>query len=145
MSTLIKISNHLALILPGMSSFAGNHTELTRLDTAPGDTTDQIQRNRELAAEAFPNETPPKYGPAMLNPRYCGKWLVLETLLKEWHKDPSNKVLIFTKSVKLLDMLDFHLSAQSECCDKLPSLGRDRKSTRLNSSHSGESRMPSSA
>ena len=38
---------------------------------------------------------------------------VLETLLQEWHKDPTNKVLIFTKSVKLLEMLEFHLRAQS--------------------------------
>lgn len=34
---------------------------------------------------------------------------VLDTLLKDWRKDRLNKVLIFTKSVKLLDMLDFHL------------------------------------
>ena len=37
---------------------------------------------------------------------------VLESLLKEWHKDKTNKVLIFTKSVKLLEMIDFHLNAQ---------------------------------
>jgi hypothetical protein len=30
-------------------------------------------------------------------------------LLTEWQKDRSNKVLIFTKSVKLLEMLEFHL------------------------------------
>ena len=46
----------------------------------------------------------------MLRPELCGKWQVLETLLREWRKDRSNKVLIFTKSVKLLEMLDFHLS-----------------------------------
>ncbi len=39
---------------------------------------------------------------------------VLETLLQEWHRDGSNKVLIFTKSVKLLDMLEFHLKRQSK-------------------------------
>ena len=66
----------------------------------------------------------------MLQPEYCGKWLVsiavhycwqnvlislmqvLQTLLKEWRKDPTNKVLIFTKSVKLLEMLDFHLEQE---------------------------------
>ena len=36
---------------------------------------------------------------------------VLETLLQEWHRDPINKVLIFTKSVKLLNMLDYHLKS----------------------------------
>ena len=38
----------------------------------------------------------------------------LEVLLKEWQKDRTNKVLIFTKSVKLLDMLAFHLSSKSK-------------------------------
>ena len=36
--------------------------------------------------------------------------------MKEWHKDASNKVLIFTKSVKLLEMLEFHLRSQSMSC-----------------------------
>jgi DNA excision repair protein ERCC-6-like 2 len=32
----------------------------------------------------------------------------------DWRKDRSNKVLIFTQSVKLLDMLDFHLKSNSK-------------------------------
>ncbi|KAI8972582.1 P-loop containing nucleoside triphosphate hydrolase protein [Trametes punicea] len=95
MSTLIKISNHLALILP-----------------SPTDTVEQASRNRELARLAFPTGPLPKYGPSMLRPEFCGKWMVLETLLKEWKREGSNKVLIFTKSVKLLDMLDFHLNSR---------------------------------
>lgn len=39
---------------------------------------------------------------------------VLGTLLQEWRKDAANKVLIFSKSVKLLDMLEFHLKRQSK-------------------------------
>ncbi|EKM52602.1 uncharacterized protein PHACADRAFT_261138 [Phanerochaete carnosa HHB-10118-sp] len=96
MSALIKISNHLALILP-----------------SPTDTPDQVVRNKALAKVAFGDGYIPSYGPAMLVPQYCGKWLVLETLLQEWQKDASNKVLIFTKSVKLLEMLEFHLKSQS--------------------------------
>jgi DNA excision repair protein ERCC-6-like 2 len=38
---------------------------------------------------------------------------VLNTLLLEWRQDRSSKVLIFTKSVKLLEMLEFHLSSNS--------------------------------
>ncbi|KAI0270605.1 P-loop containing nucleoside triphosphate hydrolase protein [Gloeopeniophorella convolvens] len=95
MSALIKVSNHLALILPAHS-----------------DTPEQTARNRELTEVIFPNGGAPKYGPSMLLPAYCGKWIVLETLLQEWRKDPTNKVLIFTKSVKLLDMLEFHLRRQ---------------------------------
>ncbi|KAF8556760.1 hypothetical protein OG21DRAFT_1553783 [Imleria badia] len=92
-SILIKISNHLALILP-----------------SPTDSEEQTIRHRELAELAFAGESIPKFGTAMMQPSLCGKWSVLETLLKDWRKDRSNKVLIFTKSVKLLDMLDFHLS-----------------------------------
>ncbi|PCH43012.1 hypothetical protein WOLCODRAFT_144325 [Wolfiporia cocos MD-104 SS10] len=94
--TLIKISNHLALILP-----------------SPSDTPEQTMRNRQLTQVAFSGETPPKYGTAMLMPKFCGKWMVLESLLKDWRKDRSNKVLIFTKSVKLLEMLEFHLREKS--------------------------------
>lgn len=38
---------------------------------------------------------------------------VLQTLLKEWHKDKTNKVLVFTKSVKLLEILEYHVESQS--------------------------------
>ncbi|KAA1466811.1 hypothetical protein DENSPDRAFT_831699 [Dentipellis sp. KUC8613] len=112
MSTLIKISNHLALILP-----------------APTDNAEQTLRNRELCEIAFPGGDVPKYGPAMLVPKYCGKWMVLETLLREWRKDPSNKVLIFTKSVKLLDMLTFHLDKQNYGFVKLE--GSTKQSDRM--------------
>ena len=84
-----------------------------------------------LSEIAFPEGNIPKYGTAMMQPEYCGKWRVrfsqlvchfsvephfqaLEDLLKEWRKDKTNKVLIFTKSVKLLDMLDFHLNTKCE-------------------------------
>ncbi|KAH9044878.1 P-loop containing nucleoside triphosphate hydrolase protein [Lactarius hengduanensis] len=96
MSALIKVSNHLALILPA-------HT----------DTPEQTARNRKLTEEAFQGNSAPKYGSAILLPTFCGKWIVLETLLQEWRRDPANKVLIFTKSVKLLDMLEFHLRRQN--------------------------------
>ncbi|KAM5538879.1 hypothetical protein V8D89_007601 [Ganoderma adspersum] len=111
MSTLIKISNHLALILP-----------------SPSDTIEQTARNRELARMAFPSGFVPKYGPSMLRPEYCGKWQVLETLLREWKKE-ANKVLIFTKSVKLLDMLEFHLNAQGHGFVKLD--GSTKQSDRM--------------
>ncbi|TBU31240.1 P-loop containing nucleoside triphosphate hydrolase protein [Dichomitus squalens] len=111
MSTLIKISNHLALILP-----------------SPTDTIEQTARNRELARMAFSPGPIPKYGPAMLKPDYCGKWQVLETLLKDWKKD-SNKVLIFTKSVKLLEMLEFHLNAEGHGFVKLD--GSTKQSERM--------------
>ncbi|THH28182.1 hypothetical protein EUX98_g6002 [Antrodiella citrinella] len=66
---------------------------------------------KELSEIAFGSKVP-KYGTAVLNPNFCGKWLVLQSLLKEWRKDPTSKVLIFTKSVKLLEMLEFHLLSE---------------------------------
>ncbi|PFH46505.1 hypothetical protein AMATHDRAFT_69676 [Amanita thiersii Skay4041] len=95
MSILIKLSNHLGLILP-----------------APTDSAEQTIRNRALSEIAFPDGNIPKYGTALMQPQYCGKWAVLDLLLKEWRKDSTNKVLIFTKSVKLLEMLEFHLHTQ---------------------------------
>ncbi|RDB19634.1 DNA excision repair protein ERCC-6-like 2 [Hypsizygus marmoreus] len=95
MSILIKLSNHLALILP-----------------SPNDNLEQLTRNRALAEIAFPEGDIPKYGTAMMQPKFCGKWAVLELLLKEWRKDLTNKVLVFTKSVKLLEMLEFHLGTK---------------------------------
>ncbi|KAH0833982.1 RAD26-like SNF2 family DNA-dependent ATPase [Lanmaoa asiatica] len=98
-SILIKISNHLALILP----------EIQGSDYTSQSYYKQTIRHRELAELAFAGESIPKFGTAMMQPSFCGKWTVLDTLLKDWRKDRSNKVLIFTKSVKLLDMLEFHL------------------------------------
>ncbi|TFK69776.1 hypothetical protein BDN72DRAFT_585227 [Pluteus cervinus] len=95
MSILIKISNHLGLILP-----------------TPNDNPEQTERNRALARVAFADGDIPKYGTAMMQAQYCGKWGILDLLLQEWRKDPTNKLLIFTKSVKLIGMLEFHLSAR---------------------------------
>ncbi|KAJ3572782.1 hypothetical protein NP233_g2852 [Leucocoprinus birnbaumii] len=112
MSILIKLSNHLALILPG-----------------PNDSPEQTARNRALADIAFPDGNAPKYGAAIMQTRYCGKWATLEVLLREWAKDSSNKVLIFTKSVKLLEMLDFHLKTQGYGFVKLE--GSTKQSDRM--------------
>ncbi|KAL9710545.1 hypothetical protein Ac2012v2_006079 [Leucoagaricus gongylophorus] len=89
----------------------------------------QTARNRALTDIVFPSGSVPKYGTAMMQPRYCGKWATLEILLHEWSKDSLNKVLIFTKSVKLLDMLDFHLKAQGYGFVKLE--GSTKQSDRM--------------
>ncbi|KAF7315051.1 RAD26-like SNF2 family DNA-dependent ATPase [Mycena indigotica] len=98
LAVLLKLSNHLGLILP-----------------APGDSPEQLQRNRELAAFAFPGGNAPSFQMAIMDANYCGKWTVLMSLLKEWRQDTEakNKVLIFTKSVKLLDMMSFQLKMES--------------------------------
>ncbi|PPQ68987.1 hypothetical protein CVT25_009172 [Psilocybe cyanescens] len=99
MSVLIKLSNHLALIMPG----------------GPKDSPEQVKANRELAHIAFPGDkyrSLPSYGQISMMPEACGKWAVLDALLKNWRTDKTNKVLIFTKSVKLLEMLEHYLKMQ---------------------------------
>ncbi|KAJ7631912.1 RAD26-like SNF2 family DNA-dependent ATPase [Mycena polygramma] len=100
MSVLIKLSNHLALVLP-----------------CPNDTPEQLARNREWSEIAYPRGNAPSYKMGIMDPKLCGKWTVLLGLLKEWrgdpNVDPTNKVLIFTKSVKLLEMLSHRLNVES--------------------------------
>ena len=59
---------------------------------------------------------------------HCHFHEVLETLLQEWRKDPVNKVLIFTKSVKLLEMLEHHLKGhrKESCQPHITQLTRSR-------------------
>lgn len=79
---------------------------------------------------AFPDNSAPNRLQVMFDPEYCGKWKVgsrplldisvlrvdkvLNSLLAEWRAEGSNKVLIFTKSVQLLKMLELHLNSQSQ-------------------------------
>ncbi|KAK7440022.1 hypothetical protein VKT23_017275 [Stygiomarasmius scandens] len=91
MSILIRLSNHLALILPSES-----------------DSPEQRERNQRLEKIAFPDATGP-LGDVKYRPEYCGKWQVLRSLLTEWQKDRTNKVLIFSKSVKLIESLAYYL------------------------------------
>lgn len=103
LTTLIKISNHLALILPCKLFLFHALLMSCRLWyclSAPSDTADQVRfnltqymlfliavtlvqtaRHRELSRVAFGNESIPKYGPAMLVPRFCGKWMVCRCML----------------------------------------------------------------
>ena len=68
----------------------------------------------------------------------------------------TQKILYAVQSKQIEDVISRSLTAQTNGGivsvgsagyreQVLPSLKQDRKSTRLNSSHSGESRMPSSA
>ncbi|KAJ7079572.1 RAD26-like SNF2 family DNA-dependent ATPase [Mycena belliarum] len=95
MSVLIKLSNHLGLILP-----------------SPSDTKEQTVRNRHWASLAFPDGDAPQWEIAQTKKKYCGKWGVLNGLMKSWKIDPTTKILIFTKTVKLLDMLAHHLKIE---------------------------------
>ena len=51
----------------------------------------------------------------------------------------------FELTMKIFDLSGKNTMREIDCIRQRIDLGSDRKSTRLNSSHSGESRMPSSA
>ncbi|KAK2625161.1 hypothetical protein QTJ16_005530 [Diplocarpon rosae] len=93
-SILQKLSNHLAILLPR--------------DKDP-----PAKRERDLAflKEMLPDHADNLYAHrgniAMLSdPEFCGKWLILKKLLKYWHEQ-GDKVLIFSHSVRLLELLRY--------------------------------------
>ncbi|KAJ4500581.1 P-loop containing nucleoside triphosphate hydrolase protein [Lentinula lateritia] len=95
MTVLLQLSNHLGLILPNSNQKP-----------------EQLARNRELAKWIFPDSNMPNRIQVEFGKDFCGKWRVLETLLQEVRQDRSNKVLIFTKSVQLLKIVQNYLETQ---------------------------------
>ncbi|KAJ3868496.1 P-loop containing nucleoside triphosphate hydrolase protein [Lentinula novae-zelandiae] len=95
MTVLLQLSNHLGLILPNSNQKP-----------------EQLARNRELAKWIFPDSNMPNRIQVEFGKDFCGKWRVLETLLQEIRQDRSNKVLIFTKSVQLLKIVQNYLETQ---------------------------------
>ncbi|KAG9049900.1 hypothetical protein FS837_008662 [Tulasnella sp. UAMH 9824] len=83
------------------------------LRKGPDDSPDRVARNKALMKVAFPSGGAGTYATALGNKELCGKWEVLERLLRLWksEKQEKNKVLIFSKSVKLLEFLSLWLEA----------------------------------
>ncbi|KAF9074477.1 P-loop containing nucleoside triphosphate hydrolase protein [Rhodocollybia butyracea] len=72
--------------------------------------TRRVDRARALSKWIFPNDDVPNQIQVEMKPEYCGKWTVLESLLEDfWQDRRNNKVLIFTKSVQLLKILENYL------------------------------------
>ncbi|EJD42961.1 hypothetical protein AURDEDRAFT_167909 [Auricularia subglabra TFB-10046 SS5] len=94
MDIILKVSNHPILIMPG-----------------PNMTPEQNLRNQALSAIAWGNGPRLKYADVAYSTNFCGKWKVLLALLCDWRKDKTNKVLIFTRSVQLLDFIDYNLKS----------------------------------
>ncbi|KAJ3289583.1 hypothetical protein HDU79_003937 [Rhizoclosmatium sp. JEL0117] len=97
--TLQKVSNHIALIMPDQA-----------------DPPEKQEKDKTLVQSAFPNGPSPDSLKMtwinMRNPEFCGKWRVLEKLLEVWKK-LNSKVLLFSASVKLLNMLEILMSDKS--------------------------------
>ncbi|KAG8792318.1 hypothetical protein FRC12_006504 [Ceratobasidium sp. 428] len=89
MQLFVEISNHIILICPGFK----------------GETDEQRARRREYVKIAFPGQTI-RQADLLNDDSLCGKWKVLSQLLDTWKTEGGNKVLIFSKSVKILEMLE---------------------------------------
>ncbi|KAK5051354.1 hypothetical protein LTR84_003006 [Exophiala bonariae] len=90
---LHHLSNHLALLIPKSDDATDKQAkDLQMLETAMPDEWAELYRNRDHISVTG-------------NPEFCGKWRILQKLLKYWHDQGDNKVLVFSHSVRLLRML----------------------------------------
>jgi DNA excision repair protein ERCC-6-like 2 len=92
-SALQRLSNHLAILIPQSS-----------------DTSEKQDKDLELLRTCVPDQWRKLYAERdsilhYSNPEFCGKWRILKKLLKFWHGEGNNKVLVFSHSVRLLKML----------------------------------------
>ena len=91
--TLQKLSNHLANLIPqGSDTQEKQAKDLEKLQIVVPDEWRRLYRERDSMIHTA-------------NPEFCGKWRILRKLLKFWHDEGSNKVLVFSHSVRLLKML----------------------------------------
>lgn len=94
---LQKLSNHLAILIPqGADVREKQEKDKEMLEIAVPDQWEKLVRTRDSIVN-------------YANPEFCGKWKVLRKLLKWWHSN-GDKVLVFSRSVRLLKMLQmlFH-------------------------------------
>lgn len=92
-SALQKLSNHLAILIPQSSdSNDKQDKDLVLLRTCVPDQWRKLYAERDSILHYS-------------NPEFCGKWRILKKLLKFWHGEGNNKVLVFSHSVRLLKML----------------------------------------
>ncbi len=92
-AALQKLSNHLAILIPQSSDFNEKQDkDLELLRTCVPDQWRKLYSERDSILHYS-------------NPEFCGKWRILKKLLKFWHSQGNNKVLVFSHSVRLLKML----------------------------------------
>ena len=88
--------------------------ELLKADPLrPNVTEEQVARDLEVAKLAFGDDAELLGGcyadhsfKSSSDPRHCGKMMVLKDLLQKWHAEGSSKVLLFSHSVRMLDILE---------------------------------------
>ena len=91
--TLQKLSNHLANVIPQSTDTQEKQAkDLDLLQIVMPDDWRRLYKQRDSMMHTG-------------NPEFCGKWRILKKLLKFWHDEGENKLLIFSHSVRLLKML----------------------------------------
>ncbi|KAK0754625.1 SNF2 family N-terminal domain-containing protein [Schizothecium vesticola] len=89
MMTLQKLANHLTLLIPSTNEHPDKKAaELKVFQTCLPDVWEDLYEKRESLLN-------------LTNPRFCGKWKVLQKLLRVWH-DEGDKVLVFSHSFVFL-------------------------------------------
>ncbi|KEF53304.1 uncharacterized protein A1O9_10752 [Exophiala aquamarina CBS 119918] len=92
-NNLHHLSNHIGLLIPSSSATQDKQAkDLETLQIAMPEEWRDIFQSRDSILHTA-------------NPEYCGKWKILKKLLKFWHDQGNNKVLVFSHSVRLLKML----------------------------------------
>ena len=99
---------------PVSSDQVCNHLELLKADPSrPNMTEEQLARDLEVAELTFGEDAELVGGcyadhgfESSSDPCHCGKMLVLKDLLQKWHAEGSSKVLLFSHSVRMLDILE---------------------------------------
>jgi SNF2 family DNA or RNA helicase len=100
-TTLQKLSNHLAILIPqGVDPSDKQAKDLENLHIALPEQWEELYRHRDSILN-------------YANPEFCGKWRILRKLLKFWHDEGGNKVLVFSHSVRLLKMLQMLFTSTS--------------------------------
>jgi SNF2 family DNA or RNA helicase len=91
-TTLQKLANHLALLIPsGLDPVDKQNKDLENLQIVLPDGWKDLYRQRDSIMN-FANQD------------FCGKWKILKKLLQFWYTN-GDKVLVFSHSVRLLKML----------------------------------------
>ena len=89
---LHRLCNHIALLIPSSNERNKKVKDVDLLTIAMPDQWKELLQTRDSVVNYS-------------NPEFCGKWRVLKKLLKFWHEQGENKVLVFSHSVQLLKML----------------------------------------
>jgi SNF2 family DNA or RNA helicase len=107
---LQRCSNHLALVFPDPQDNIEVNADSTQADQMRKF---RYHRQIGIVQQMFPNAWQSKQNNKIngFTKEYCGKWLILRTLLQEW-KANGDKVLLFSLNLRLLDWIAYFVEME---------------------------------